>query len=125
MTDAAAYCRVASGNDTILGVLPGAGADARTVVVLRRSAAGDTTVRLRSESFSGDVGWFVQGSVDLPPGQLGTLRDLLGAAGAVAGRQHAPPRAVLPFRDAATTRRSAAAAGEFPPTVPFPLRVAG
>ena len=123
MTDAARRCERRFPGEIILGVLPGGTPGSRTTVVLRHDAAG-TAVRLRSESFSGDVGWFVQGCVDLPGEQLAGLRNLLGAAGSMPVPR-TPGAATVPFPAAPTPTVKGTAGGAFPPTVPFTLRAAG
>lgn len=63
-------------NPTI-AVLDAKTADRRIRVCLMGAGGG---LQLISESFSADVGWYVQSSVDLEPEQLAALRGVLGTA---------------------------------------------
>ena len=91
--------RLAGRDETVLGVLPGVCPSSRTAVVLSRSLCGHASLRLQTESFSDDMGWYAQGSVELTAEQLADLRPLLGLA---AGQMDTPaadePPATLPLR---------------------------
>ena len=92
------YCCVAAigcqMSETILNVVPGNDESSRLVVALERFA-GESRVVLRQESYSDDVGWFVQSRVDMDPDQVQGLRMALGRgpARAMTGMR---PRGVRP-----------------------------
>ena len=67
-------------SETVLGVLPGVCPSSRTVVLMVSSLCGHSSLRLQTESFSDDMGWFPQGSVELSATQLDALRPLMGLA---------------------------------------------
>ncbi len=62
-------------NPTI-ALIESAQSDKRIRVSLKSTGGG---LQLLSESFSADVGWYVQSSMDLEPEQVAALRGLLGA----------------------------------------------
>ncbi|WP_164101936.1 hypothetical protein [Candidatus Laterigemmans baculatus] len=64
--------------ETILTVLEGDTPQQRVVVVLRHLEGGRTELALRRESWSVNVGWFVQSSVELSADQISDLRSALG-----------------------------------------------
>jgi len=64
-------------NEVVLAVLSEPGEHQR-VVLVHRQAFGDQRIVLRNESFSEDVGWFEQSSVEISPTQLGQLKQALG-----------------------------------------------
>lgn len=79
--------------DVILSTLSGETATERVVLVHRQNFGGQSVI-LRRESYSEDVGWFEQSSLELSPGQVGQLKQAIGvlpmsrvqrAAGPVAG----------------------------------------
>ena len=74
-------------SETVLGTLPGVCESSRTVVVLSRSLCGHSSLRLQTETLSGDIGWYPQGSVELSADQLAAVKPLLGLA---ASRMAAP-----------------------------------
>ena len=95
--------RVTGRTETVLGVLPGVCDVSRTVVVLSRSLCGHSSLRLQTESFSDQIGWFPQGCVELSSDQLEAVRPLLGLA---ASRMDPPTSAddapaTVPFRQRA------------------------
>lgn len=63
--------------ESILSILQEEGELTRVVLVHRHSFGGSQVV-LRRESFSDDVGWFEQSSIDLSPGQVGQLKQAIG-----------------------------------------------
>ncbi len=65
--------------ETILDVLDGSSEGRRILVVMRHLAGGSSDLVLRHESWSEDVGWFAQGSVELTPHQVAGLRAALGS----------------------------------------------
>jgi hypothetical protein len=72
-------------SETILSVLQNDG-DHDRVVLVHRQAFGNSQVMLRRESFSEDVGWFPQSTIELSPGQLGQLKQALGVLPAAKSR---------------------------------------
>ena len=64
--------------ETILNVVPGNDEFSRLVMALERFG-GESRVVLRQESYSDDVGWFVQSRVDIEPEQVHGLRNALGS----------------------------------------------
>jgi hypothetical protein len=68
-----------------LGTLGSDEAGQRVSVCLVRSEAGGCSrLCLREESYSPDVGWFIQSEVELCPTQVAQLRGLLGTIPAAA-----------------------------------------
>ncbi len=63
--------------DVILSTLSGDTATERVVLIHRKSFGGQTVI-LRRESYSDDVGWFEQSSIELSPGQVGQLKQAIG-----------------------------------------------
>lgn len=72
-------------SETILSVLQSDGDVDRVVLVLRQ-AFGHSQIVLRRESFSEDVGWFPQSTIELSPDQLGQLKQALGVLPAAKSR---------------------------------------
>jgi len=81
-------------NESILSVLQCDGDQGR-VVLVHRFAFGKSEMLLRRESFSEDIGWFEQSTIELSSGQVGQLKQAL---------------AVLPTSKARSIRRWPAAA---------------
>ena len=77
-----------SPRESVLGVLPGVCPSSRTVVVTVTSLCGHASLRLQTESYSDDMGWFPQSSVELSADQLAALRPLM----AIASSQMDPPK---------------------------------
>ena len=67
-------------SETVLGVLPGVCPSSRTVVLTVTALCGHSSLRLQTESYSDDMGWFPQGTVELSAEQLDALRPLMGLA---------------------------------------------
>lgn len=63
-------------NESILSVLQCDGDQGR-VVLVHRFAFGKSEMLLRRESFSEDIGWFEQSTIELSSGQLGQLKQAL------------------------------------------------
>jgi hypothetical protein len=63
--------------ETILAVIPSELAQHRLVLVMV-GADADKPLILRSESFSPDVGWFIQSSVSMSRAELSGLKNVLG-----------------------------------------------
>lgn len=92
-------------SETILAVIPSEQSDQRLVLAMVSSDSGKPLV-LRTESFSPDVGWFVQSSVSLSRIELAGLKNVLGLSMAhgcqqTAGRVYESQRdhepSVIPF----------------------------
>ena len=73
--------------ETILSVLESDTPGKRVVVVMRQFALGGSDLVLRHESWSEDIGWFVQSCVELAGDQIGELRSVLGVVPAGRPRQ--------------------------------------
>ncbi len=76
--------------ETILSVLPGQSDQQRVTISLRQIPVGQFAVRtsqmvMRHETWSEDVGWFAQSTIELTSGQVGELRSVLGAQAASIG----------------------------------------
>ena len=78
-------------SETILSVLQHDG-DHDRVVLVHRQTFGNSQIMLRRESFSEDVGWFPQSTIELSPGQLGQLKQALGVLPGAKSRPVAPRR---------------------------------
>jgi len=64
-------------NETIFSILQGDD-DSNRIVVVHRSGFGGSRLVLRRETFSDDIGWFEQSSVEISPDQVGQLKQALG-----------------------------------------------
>jgi hypothetical protein len=64
-------------NETIFSILQGDD-DSNRVVIVHRSGFGGSSLVLRRETFSDDIGWFEQSSVEISPDQVGQLKQALG-----------------------------------------------
>jgi hypothetical protein len=91
--------------ETILAVIPGERPQDRLVLAMV-GADADKPLVLRTESFSPDVGWFVQSSVSMSRAELAGLKNVLGltmsrgcqqTAGRVQQSQRDDEPCVLPF----------------------------
>lgn len=112
-------------NETILSVLQCDGDQGRVVLVHRQSF-GSSELLLRRESFSEDVGWFEQSTIELSPGQLGQLKQALGVLPATKLR----PAAAAPVRrwgavEQPTAASSKDGASERGPRFPLVAQIAG
>ena len=83
-------------NERILDLFPGADNQTRLVLAVVENSQGSRRYTLRQETFSGNVGWFVQSRIAIEPGQLAGLKAAL-----TCGRtDNLEPR---PSRDRAST----------------------
>ena len=93
-------------NERILDVFPAADDLHRLVIALERSAASSDRLVVRQESFSTDVGWFVQSRVSIEPEQLAGLKAALTGSASPKlrsrGRDLHPVAATIPFEAAAS-----------------------
>ncbi len=71
--------------ETILSVLAGQNDCQRVVVALCHFATGPGQMVLRHETWSEDVGWFAQSTIELSSSQVGELRSTLGLQSAAIG----------------------------------------
>ena len=71
--------------ETVLSILEGHDDQHRVVVALRRFMVGSSQMVLRHESWSEDVGWFAQSTVELSVDQVASLRAALGVQAAGLG----------------------------------------
>ncbi len=76
-------------NETILSVLQCDGDQGR-VVLVHRFAFGKSEMLLRRESFSEDIGWFEQSTIELSSGQVGQLKQALSVLPTSKSRSHRP-----------------------------------
>lgn len=88
--------------ETILNVFPGTDDESRLILVVEQGEeSASSTLVLRQESYSDDIGWFVQSRIVVEPGQVAGLRMALsgGCAGAVQSRapKNQPMPAILRF----------------------------
>ncbi len=67
-------------NEIIINVLPGASAQQRLVLAQASTICGLEHMILRQETYSPDVGWFVQNQVAIEPGQVAALKMTLSPA---------------------------------------------
>jgi hypothetical protein len=74
--------------ETIVNVLPGAEEERRLILAVEQIGTAGSALVLRQESYSEDVGWFVQSRIVVEPGQVAGLRTALtgGGTGAVQPR---------------------------------------
>lgn len=90
--------------ETILNVFPGADDRHRLVVAVEQVGDASSTLVLRQETHSDDVGWFVQSRVAVESGQVAGLRMALGSgqarASQPAARDARPLPAILRFESA-------------------------
>ena len=61
-------------HETILNVFPADDDRSRLVVVMEQLSGKRNRLVLRQETFSGDVGWFVQSCIAIEPEQLQCLK---------------------------------------------------
>ncbi|MEE2937242.1 MAG: hypothetical protein VYA84_14750 [Planctomycetota bacterium] len=91
--------------ETIVNVFPSSDENRRLVIAVEQSAKSASRLVLRQETFSSDVGWFVQSQVAIEPDQVPVLKMSLGSAGFPGMKR--PPRdlsrvpAILQFNGAA------------------------
>lgn len=94
-----------SKSEIVLAVIPGEPSHERMVLAMANDES-DKPLVLRMESFSPDVGWFVQSSVRMSRAELAGLKNVLGLSMArgcqqTAGRVHEAQRdddpSVIPF----------------------------
>ncbi len=82
-------------NESILSVLQCDGDQGR-VVLVHRFAFGKSEVLLRRESFSEDIGWFEQSTIELSSGQVGQLKQALAVLPTPKARPARPLAATAP-----------------------------
>lgn len=99
--------------ETVLSVLEGESPQQRVVVVMRQFDGGGSELGLRRESWSENVGWYVQSCIDLSTDQITELRAVLGVVPTSRPRRYA--------------MAAAGAAGDEPPVqcLQFPTHRAG
>jgi len=68
--------------ETVLSILDGHDEAHRVVVALRHFVTGSTQMVLRHESWSEDVGWFAQSTIEMSAAQVSGLRATLGVQAA-------------------------------------------
>jgi hypothetical protein len=93
-------------NERILDVFPSAADGHRLVIAVAKQVGQNDRFVLRQETFSGDVGWFVQSRVTIEAEQLAGLKAALtcGRTGQLenaSGHEAEPVPAILPFKTAA------------------------
>ena len=104
--------------ETTLSFLGGHSETTRLAVCLVYvPASGESKLRLREESFSPDVGWFIQGYVDLLPEQINALRNVLG--------KHAPSTRRSDFNSVMHSSNYRVADNECPAILKLPINRAG
>ena len=101
--------------ETILNVFPGSSEQHRLVLVHTATMCGLEHLMLRQETHSSDVGWFIQSSVAIEPGQVAALKMTLspnslakanspsassGLRAPSARHEHCAEACVLPFAEA-------------------------
>ena len=75
-------------NETILNVFPSADEENRLVVAIEQESNASSRLVLRQETYSDDVGWFVQSRICVEPEQVAGLKmALTGQSQAKAHRQ--------------------------------------
>lgn len=92
--------------ETILSVLESDTPGKRVVVAMRQLSRGGSDLVLRHESWSENVGWFVQSCVELSGDQIGELRSVLGVVPTRRPKQR-------PFVDSAAGHERSAACLSF------------
>lgn len=68
--------------ETIVNVFPSSDENRRLVIAVEQLPNSASRLVLRQETFSSDVGWFVQSQVAIEPEQVPALKMSLGRAGA-------------------------------------------
>ncbi|QDT11965.1 hypothetical protein [Planctomycetes bacterium K23_9] len=96
--------------ETILNVFPGADHNHRLVVAIEQINNGPSNLMLRQETFTPDVGWFVQSQLPIEPCQVTGLKMALAASPSKPQRSpiaptatqavDAAPATILQFGDA-------------------------
>ncbi len=93
-------------NETILNVFPSHDESQRLVIAVEQETGRSSRLVLRQESYSPDVGWFVQSRVAVEPEQVAGLK--MSLTGSPVRRLQPPARqvprvpAILRFDHAAT-----------------------
>lgn len=93
-------------NERILDVFPAVTDGNRLVIAIQTRSGERDRFMLRQETFSSDVGWFVQSRVSIEPEQMAGLKAALtcGRTRPVdqrSGREATPTAAILSFESAA------------------------
>ena len=88
--------------ERILDVFPSSSDDQRLVIAMRDCELVGPQYVLRQESFSSDVGWFVQSRIAIEPEQMSGLKAALtgGQIRASESAIQVPTPAILPFKAA-------------------------
>ncbi len=94
-------------HETILNVFPASDDQHRLVIAIEQRTDGDRVLVLRQETYSPDVGWFVQSCVAIEPEQLPGLKMALTSG--VTRKLQSPARevsraAVLSFSESVAGR---------------------
>jgi len=91
--------------ERILDVFPAADENHRLVIAVTETAEGEDRYLLRQETFSSDVGWFVQSRIVIEPDQMAGLKAALtcGRTRKLETRSGREAATVLPFRVAAAS----------------------
>lgn len=96
--------------ETILNVFPSSDQDRRLVIAMESEQGAEGRLVLRQESFSEDVGWFVQSRIAVEPEQIPGLK--MSLSGQVLKPRRRNPRsmvsgpAILPFDHAVAGQAS-------------------
>ncbi len=92
-------------NERILDVFPASDDQHRLVLAIAENSNGDGRFVLRQETYSGDVGWFVQSRISIEPAQLAGIKAALTCGRALQREPHSRSQvpAVVPFRVAAAS----------------------
>ena len=80
-------------NETILNVFPSRDEAHRLVVAVEQETGSSSRLVLRQETFSDDVGWFVQSRVAIEPEQISGLKMSLSGQST---RRIEPPASEIP-----------------------------
>lgn len=83
--------------DCLLAVLPGSGDDQRLAVFLVQTSAGDSQISLRQQTWAQGIGWYDQKTLEMEPGQLRLLRNVLGMNVPAPRRTQGEGAAILAF----------------------------
>ncbi len=89
-------------NERILDVFPAADQNQRLVIAVAEQLDGAVCFVLRQETYSGDVGWFVQSRVSIESAQLAGLKAALTCGRTQRLEQQSNPKpTILSFESAA------------------------
>ena len=94
--------------ETILNIIPGHDSQHRLVIALEQLGDAKSTLVLRQETHSDDVGWFVQSRVVVESDQVASLRMALGGdtgrASKPSARDTRPMPAIVRFDSVVTNQ---------------------